>query len=149
MTRHVRDLIECFRNVDGWQFETALDSLRCVLKRVDGGLCGLLTFAISEFAPCQSPVLGQLTIVFKHGLGLCFGEIVGSHLIGGTLNDSELFVVVPIPKPVPFREEILGSGGDLLVGCQEVGTLVVLKHGSVQLEGIQLGCIHFVHDLQD
>ena len=126
-----------------------LDGSPCVFEQVDGGLCGLATFRIGEFAPCQSPVLDQLTIVFKHGLGLCFGEIVGGHLIGGTLNDSELFVVVPIPKPVPFRKEILGSGSDPLVGCQVVGTLVVLKHGSVQLEGVQLGCIHFVHNLQD
>ena len=126
-----------------------LVGLPCVFEQVDGGLCGLATFRIGEFAPCQSPVLDQLMVVFKHGFWLCFREIVGSHQIGGTLNDSELFVVVPIPKPVPFCKEIFGSGSDPLVGCQVVGTLVVLKHGSVLLEGVQLGCIHFVHNLQN
>lgn len=65
------------------------------------------------------------------GLWQHFGEEVRLHLVSGALLDIEFMVVVMIPEPVPFAQEVLSSVGNLVIGSKVICALVVFKHTSV------------------
>jgi hypothetical protein len=93
-----------------------------------GGLCIIRLYQIPMIAPKESPTLYGLPVLFEHGLGLGFGQVVTALLVSWTLDNGELALLVAIPEPVPLGKKVLGPACNALVCHKEVSALVVLEH---------------------
>ena len=113
------------------------------------GFVDVTLFEIMTIDTTPSPTLDRLSIVFEQRLGQSFGEVVRSHFGRWTLDDIEFFVIIMIPEPVPFCQEILRPAGDTMVLGQIISTLIVLENSAVQRNIFQFIAIGLVDDFQD
>ena len=113
------------------------------------GLHDALLVLIVSIAPNQSPSLDRFPIGFEHSLWLQFCEAVSPLFVCGALDYGKFALVIFVPKPVPFSQEVFGPGCNSLVCGQEVRTLVVFECCGQKLAVLELWGLDLVDHLQD
>ena len=93
----------------------------------------------------MSPTLHALSVGFKQEAGQPFCETVSILLISSTLHNLQkpsrilIWAVHTAVEEMPFATETARPGSELLLGCQQEGSLVVLKHFARDLEPDAIG----------
>ena len=77
---------------------------------------------------CSLPSIHCFSVRLKLVSGERFGEVVSSLQIGWAPLNAEVSLIVLIPKPMPFDEEIFSSVGNAVIGSKVVCSLIILKH---------------------